>query len=61
MNKIIDELPQTIPTAHVVSSTNCVGRSQDHLHFTPAGYRELGKRYADVTLPLLGVKTAGAK
>ena len=55
MNKIIDELPQTIPTAHVVSSTNCVAR-QDHLHFTPAGYRELGRRYAEVTLPLLGVK-----
>ena len=25
MNKIIEELPQTIPTAHVVSSTNCAG------------------------------------
>jgi lysophospholipase L1-like esterase len=60
MNKIIDELPQTIPTAHVASATNCVGRP-DHLHFTPAGYRELGKRYADVTLPLLGVKTTEAK
>jgi len=57
MNKIIDDLPKTIPTAHVVSSTNCVARP-DHLHFTPAGYRELGRRYAEVTLPLLGVKTS---
>ncbi len=60
MNKIIDDLPKTIPTAHVVSSTNCIARP-DHLHFTPAGYRELGTRYAEVTLPLLGVKTSGAK
>lgn len=60
MNKIIDELPQTIPTAHVVSSTNCAARP-DHLHFTPAGYRELGTRYAETTLPLLGVKKAEAK
>jgi hypothetical protein len=27
----------------------------DHLHFTPAGCRELGKRYAETMLPLLGV------
>jgi alpha-L-fucosidase 2 len=60
MNKIIDELPQTIPTAHVVSSTGCEGRP-DHLHFTPAGYREFGKRYAETTLPLFGIKTLEAK
>jgi hypothetical protein len=60
MNKIIDDLPKTIPTAHVVSSTNCIARP-DHLHFTPAGYRELGTRYAQTTLPLLGVKMSGAK
>lgn len=60
MNKIIDDLPKTIPTAHVVSSANCVARP-DHLHFTPAGYRELGTRYGQTMLPLLGVKTAEAK
>ena len=53
MNKIIDELPKTIPTAHVISSEGCAGRP-DHLHFTPAGYRELGKRYAEKMLSLLG-------
>ncbi len=53
MNRIIDELPKTIPTAHVVSSQGC-GRRPDRLHFTPAGYRELGKRYAETVLPLLG-------
>jgi len=31
------------------------------LHFTPAGYRELGKRYAEKMLPLLGYKPADVK
>lgn len=60
MNQIIDDLPRTIPTAHVVSSAHCEARP-DHLHFTPAGYRELGTRYAQTTLPLLGVKTTVEK
>ena len=60
MKKIIDDLPKTIPTAHVVSSDGCAGRP-DHLHFTPAGYRELGKRYAETMLPLLGNKKTEAK
>jgi lysophospholipase L1-like esterase len=58
MNKIIDDLPKTIPTAHVVSSQGCTGRP-DHLHFAPEGYRELGKRYAEKMLSLLGYKIAG--
>ena len=53
MNKIIADLPKTIPTAHVVSSAGCVSRP-DHLHFTPEGYRELGRRYAETMRPLLG-------
>lgn len=52
MNKIIATLPETIPTAHVVSSKGCAALP-DHLHFTPEGYRELGKRYAETMLPLL--------
>jgi alpha-L-fucosidase 2 len=55
MNRIIDELPNTIPTAHVISSRGCPCRP-DHLHFTPEGYRELGKRYAESMLSLLGYK-----
>lgn len=53
MNYIIDLLPKTIPTAHVVSSAGCAARPPDHLHFTPEGYEELGKRYAETMLPLL--------
>jgi len=60
MNAIIDKLPQTIPTAHVISSKDCIGRP-DGLHFTPAGYRELGARYARTMLPLLGYKVVEAK
>ena len=60
MNKIIDDIQKTIPTAHAVSATGCIGRP-DHLHFAPAGYRELGKRYAETTLPLLGYKVAESK
>ena len=56
MNYIIDSLPKTIPTAHVVSATGCEGRPPEYLHFTPEGYRELGKRYAETMLPLLGDK-----
>ena len=55
MNEIISTLPKTIPTAHVVSSVGCISRP-DHLHFTPEGYRELGKRYAATMLPLLKSK-----
>lgn len=53
MNVIINELPKTIPTAHVISSAGCTVRS-DRLHFTPEGYRELGKRYGQKMLSLLG-------
>ena len=57
MNKIIDELPETIPNSYVISSAGC-SAAPDHLHFTPAGYRELGKRYAEKMLSLLGYKVA---
>jgi hypothetical protein len=60
MNGIIAGLPQVVPTAHIVSSRGCTGRP-DHLHFTPEGYRELGKRYAEIMLPLLGSKPAEAR
>ena len=61
MNKIIDELPKTIPTAHVISSAGCTAIPPDHLHFTPEGYRELGTRYAEEMLSLLGYQASGPK
>lgn len=53
MNKIINTLPQTIPTAHVISSAGCPA-AFDNLHFTAEGYRMLGVRYAARMLSLLG-------
>lgn len=61
MNKVIDELPTTIPTAQVISSAGCTAIPPDRLHLTPAGYRELGERYAKTMLPLLDFKTTDAK
>jgi alpha-L-fucosidase 2 len=52
INGIMATLPKVIPTAHVISSAGCEAR-RDRLHFTPAGYRELGKRYAEKMLTLL--------
>lgn len=52
MNPIINLLPATIPTSHVVSSMGCSG--QDDAHFNSEGYRELGKRYAEKILSLIG-------
>ncbi|MCA5004611.1 sialate O-acetylesterase [Sphingobacterium bovistauri] len=51
MNAIIKKLPQTIPNAHVVSSKDCEG-IPDGLHFSPAGYRQLGKNFAKTILNL---------
>ena len=61
MNKIIDELPKTIPNAYVISSAGCTAIPPDHLHFDPAGYRELGTRYGEKLLSLLGYQIAGPK
>lgn len=51
-NNVIAKVPQTIPTAHVISSKGCTDIA-DNLHFSAAGYRELGKRYAQKMLALL--------
>ena len=53
MNKQIQDLPKTIHTAQVVSSTDCTN-GPDKLHFDAAGYRELGCRYGELMSRLLG-------
>jgi hypothetical protein len=57
MNKIIAQLPKAIPNAYVISSAGCPCRP-DRLHFTTAGYREFGKRYALQMLSVMGYKVA---
>ncbi len=59
MNKIIDDLPKTIPSSYVISSAGCPAirhnpATPDNLHFTPEGYKELGTRYGEKMLELLG-------
>jgi hypothetical protein len=58
MNRIIAELPRTIPTAHVISSAGLPCRP-DRLHFTTAGYREFGKRYAEQMISILAAEAPG--
>ena len=53
MNETIDEMPKTISNSHIISSAGCPARP-DHLHFTAAGYRTLGTRYAEKMHSLLG-------
>ena len=52
MNEIINKLPETIPTAHVISSKDCPGK--DNAHFNAEGYRILGQRYGEKMLELSG-------
>jgi len=60
MNKIIATLPKTIPNSYVISSAGCPQKG-DGLHFTVVGYRELGKRYAEKMLSILGYKINDSK
>jgi hypothetical protein len=54
MNSIIAKLPQNLPNSYVISSSGCTDAA-DNVHFNPAGYRELGKRYALKMLSLMGI------
>ncbi len=51
--KQIDELPNTLHTAQIISSDDC-SNGPDRLHFDAAGYRELGCRYGEAVARHLG-------
>jgi hypothetical protein len=53
MNAIIGTLPSVISRAKVIPAAGCEAVA-DRLHFSAAGYRELGRRYAGAMLGLLG-------
>ena len=55
MNRIIAELPKTLPNSHVISSAGCTC-SPDRLHFNTAGYRTFGTRYAEQMLSVQGYR-----
>ena len=52
-NKIMAELPKTLPNSYVVSSAGCTC-NPDHMHFDSAGSREFGTRYGEAMLKALG-------
>lgn len=56
MNTIINSLPDTIPTAHVISSSGCT--AMDNAHFDSKGYRKLGRRYGVKMLSLMGYESS---
>jgi hypothetical protein len=59
---MLAELPKVIPNSYVISSKGCAPDApRNTIHFAPAGYRELGKRYAEKMLPLLGVEVKELK
>ena len=49
-NTIIEKIPEVIPTGHVVSAKGLPGNNTDVWHFSAAGYRTFGKRYAKEAL-----------
>ena len=53
-NAVIDTIGRVIPTAHVIPADGCP-QNFDFLHFTAAGYRELGRRYAAQMLKIWGI------
>ena len=54
-NAVIAKVPTVIPNSYVISSAGCPQRG-DGLHFTGAGYRTMGKRYAQAALKVLGIE-----
>ena len=55
-NNVVAKIPSTIPTGHVVSAAGIPGNGSDPWHFSAAGYRTLGKRYAYVMLQTMGLE-----
>jgi|AntDeeMinimDraft_5_1070356.scaffolds.fasta_scaffold00103_41 chitodextrinase len=56
-NALINELPDVVSNAHVVSAEGLAG--QDYAHFTTEAYREFGRRYAEEMLEHVDVDEGG--
>lgn len=53
-NAVVAKMPETVTTSHIVRSNGCPGNGQDPWHFSAAGYRTMGKRYAYEALKAMG-------
>ena len=52
-NHVVAKIPEVIPTGHVVSAEGIPGNGVDPWHFSAAGYRTFGKRYAAKVLDVM--------
>ena len=52
-NHVVAKIPEVIPTGHVVSAEGIPGNGSDPWHFSAAGYRTFGKRYAEAVLDVM--------
>ena len=52
-NHVVAKIPEVIPTGHVVSADGIPGNGVDPWHFSAAGYRTFGKRYAEKVLDVM--------
>lgn len=52
-NTVVAKIPEVIPTGHIVSAEGIPGNGTDAWHFSAAGYRTLGKRYAEKVLEVM--------
>ena len=52
-NTVVAKIPEVIPTGHVVSAEGIPGNGVDPWHFSAAGYRTFGKRYAEKVLDVM--------
>jgi hypothetical protein len=59
-NKIMAELPNTLPNSYVISSAGCTC-NPDHMHFNSVGSREFGKRYGEKMLSVMGYHVGESK
>ena len=55
-NTVVAKIPQVIKNGHVVKADNIPGNGQDAWHFSAAGYRMFGRRYAFETLKVMGLE-----
>ena len=60
-NTVVAKIPEVIPTGHVVSAEGIPGNGTDAWHFSAAGYRMLGKRYAEKVLDVMNNPEAYTK
>lgn len=51
-NNVVRQVPNVIPNSYVISADGCEAANDDY-HFTVAGYKLLGQRYAETMLKVL--------